>query len=363
MCIITENLSTEVQEGFLLDVVEVEVADLKYPEAVQPWSKLPFKLYRSAAATRALNCHLDGKVPGLQATYSEVMTAIREHREGTFCFLIGGQVRDILQGKVSKDTDFNYGCSAQDVAMVCIENKWMVKYKSIGPVSEPNYVLIGDEQSDAYMEGFPLTFNATAENFKGDFRQNMLFYDVANHVILDKSGHGVSDIRDRMLRLASAPSRSFDDWVASDITFGLKALRYVKFLVRSEMEDAALSTVKKERLYIIGTIRKAFQENSQALQNPWFGIVFGSTLSTQKGVCALYSWVLAQGGSSWWLDWLPFVRPKVADPNWLLDLPGNLLAESSATTKIAAMQRKRKRCKNGELVKAQGKRRRRASDM
>jgi hypothetical protein len=218
-----------VKNGFLSDVAEVQLSELKRPESVQPWSELPFKLYKSAAATQALKSHLDCQVPGLEASYTEVLAAIMGHRSDSFCFLIGGQVRDVLQGKVSKDTDFNYSCSAQDVAMVCVQNKWMVKYKAIGPVSEPNYVLVGDEQTDAYMEGFPLSFNATAECYKGDFRQNMLFYDLTNHVILDKSGHGVSDIRSGMLRVACAPSQGFDDWVASDISLGLKALRYVKF--------------------------------------------------------------------------------------------------------------------------------------
>merc|ERR1712176_1080678 len=302
--------------------------------------------------------HLDSKVPGLDVSYSQVLAAIKEHGKDSFCFLIGGQVRDVLQGKVSKDTDFNYSCSAQDVAMVCIQNKWMVKYKTIGPASEPNYVLIGDEQTDAYMEGFPLSFNATAECFKGDFRQNMLFYDLANDVILDKSGHGVSDIRDRMLRVACAPSRSFDDWIASDITFGLKALRYVKFLVRSRMEGTPLSVDLTECSLVVDTIRKAFLENAPALHNPWFGIVFGSMLSTKKCVCALHSWVVQQGGPSWWLDWLLFVRPQVADPNWLEELTVKFPADSLSTNALTS-SKKRKESKDGEGRKFLVKRQRR----
>jgi len=317
MCIVTDNLACKTRNGFLSDVTAIQVTDLQNAETVKPWCDLPFKLYRSAAATRALKCHLDCQVPGLQATYTEVLAAIMEQGKDSFCFLIGGQVRDILQGKISKDTDFNYACSAQDVAMVCIKNKWMVKYKSIGPVSEPNYVLIGDEQTDAYMEGFPLSFNATADCFKGDFRQNMLFYDLTNDVILDKSGHGISDIQERMLRLASAPSHCFDNWVTSDITFGLKALRYVKFLVRSEIENTPLLVDLKECSFVIDIIKKAFQENAGALQNVWFGNVFGSMLSAKAGVFALQSWVLKQGGMPWWSEWLPFVRPKVADASWL----------------------------------------------
>jgi len=347
MCPGAFDLGSMVRDGFLSDVVEVQLAELKKPEAVQPWSDHPFKLYKSAAATKALKCHLDGLVPGLQATYTEVLTAIMGHKDNSFCYLIGGQVRDILQGKVSKDTDFNYACSAQDVAMVCIQNKWMVKYKSIGPVSEPNYVLIGDEQTDAYMEGFPLSFNATDQCFKGDFRQNMLFYDLVNDVILDKSGHGISDIRSRSLRVACAPKQDFDDWVANDISFGLKALRYVKFLVRSRVDGSPMATDKTECSFIVETISKAFKDNAPALHCPWFGIAFDSTLSTKKGVDALHTWVLEQGGPSWWLEWMPFVRPKVKDPSWLEDLPVSPLVESHLTTKLqTTAATKRKKCKS-----------------
>lgn len=358
MCPVTMNLSSMVSEGFLSDVVEVQLSELEKPDSIHPWSDLPFKLYKSAAATQALKSHLDGKVPGLQASYTEVLSAIMGYKKDSFCFLIGGQVRDILQGKVSKDTDFNYACSAQDVAMVCIQNKWMVKYKAIGPVSEPNYVLIGDEQTDAYMEGFPISFNATAECYKGDFRQNMLFYDLANHVILDKSGHGVSDIRNRMLRVACAPSESFDDWVASDISLGLKALRYVKFLVRSKMDGSQLTTDETECSFIVATISKAFKENAQALHCPWFGIAFDSTLSTKQGVTALHSWVLERGGSSWWQEWMPFVRPKVKDPSWLDSLADSLLGTGGLTTKLntAKALNKRKNCKKSLVSKHRVKR-------
>merc|ERR1719183_3310634 len=109
-----------------------------------------------------------------------------------------------------------------------------------------------------------------------------------------------------MLRVACAPSQGFDDWVASDISLGLKALRYVKFLVRARMAGSPLTIDETECSLIVATISKAFKENAEALLCPWFGIAFDSTLSTKDGVNALHSWVLERGGSSWWLEWIPF---------------------------------------------------------
>ena len=74
-----------------------------------------------------------------------------------------------------------------DVALVCVDREWTVKYKPIGPVAKPNYVLIGDEQTDLYMEGFSISFNATSECFQQDFRQNMLSFLYKNVVFTQQA--------------------------------------------------------------------------------------------------------------------------------------------------------------------------------
>jgi len=264
---------------------------------------------------------LDHVVPGTPATYEQILSAImqQKHTDG-FCYLIGGQVRDILQGKISKDVDFNYACTAKDVASVCVDNEWTVKYKAIGPVDKPNYVLIGDEDTELYLEGFPISFNATKECFHQDFRQNMLFYDLTNHVILDKSGHGVADIRNREFRLSCAPSKQFEDWAGADFLLGQKALRYVKFVVRARVRREQLKVDEDESAFVVALLKRAFRENGAALKGFFFGYVLGEFLKTQEGVQALYGWVCDNGEPLWWEEWLPFVQPKVGDPSWLTSL-------------------------------------------
>ena len=77
---------------------------------------------------------------------------------------------------LTSHTQEAYTCTAREVALVCVSHEWSTKYKCIGPTSRPNYVLVGDESSSNYLEGFSLDFNATAACHKMDFRQNMLFY-------------------------------------------------------------------------------------------------------------------------------------------------------------------------------------------
>lgn len=308
-------------DGILSDLVVVEPAQLQVPAAVAPWDHLPVKLYRSATATRVFRRLLGAPVPGTPASYSQILDAIMQQQHvDSFCYLIGGQVRDLLTGRVSKDVDFNYACSAQDVARVCIENEWTVKYKCIGPVSRPNYVLIGDESKDDYMEGFSISFNATSECFAQDFRQNMLFYDLTNDVILDKSGYGIEDIRSHSLRLACAPASSFEDWAGADMTLGQKGLRYVKFVVRAQVQQRQLNVDEEESKLVAALLRRAFRENAGPLQGFWFGYVLGECLGEREGVEALFNWVCKEGGASWWAEWLPFVAPKVSEASWLKGL-------------------------------------------
>lgn len=330
---IEKELQSMIRDGCLSDLVEVDERTLKNPLSIAPFRHLPFKLYESPTATRVLTTLLDNVVPGTPATYNQILSEIMcQTHTDSFCYLIGGQVRDILRGKVSKDVDFNYACSAKDVALVCVNHEWTVKYKMIGPCEKPNYILIGDEQTDQYMEGFSISFNATSECFKQDFRQNLLFYDLTNHVILDKSGYGVADIRNCELRLSCAPSGNFEEWAVADMTLGQKALRYVKFVVRSDVRRTPLKVDKDESAFVANLLKRAFRENADAFHGFWFGYVLGECLSSETALRSLHKWVCDQGGPTWWQDWLPFVECKVADSAWLDSLMPAVNAECAADT-------------------------------
>lgn len=334
-----KELQASLHGGFLGDVVEVKPEDVKNTDSIAKWSHLPIKLYRSEIATRILRKQLDAVVPGTPATYNEILQAIMDEPQvQSSCFLLGGQVRDVLRGKISQDVDFSYACTAQEVAAICVNRRWTVKYKAIGPVSEPNYVLIGDEQSELYMEGFSLSFNALSECFKQDFRQNLLFYDLSNDLILDKSGFGLEDIQSNTLRLSCAPERCFEDWADADFSTGQKSLRYAKFIIRARMEGAPLKTDQAELDFVVLSLSKAFRENAEGLSKFWFGYVLSGALKSFEGVRCLIDWVEEVGGPAFLREWLPFLRAASVDPAWLGDAAA---AAASPDSGAAVIQRRR----------------------
>ena len=156
--------------AILPDLVECGLSDLRSPETLRPWlDGFAYTLWKSATATSAIHRALHTTTcPGTRVTYHEILNAIRSDTAAS-CFLVGGQVRDVLCGKLSSDVDVAYSCSAQQVAQVCVQHGWWVKFKPVGSKDgQPNYVLIGDEDSDGYLEGFSLSFNAAAPCCHGD---------------------------------------------------------------------------------------------------------------------------------------------------------------------------------------------------
>eukprot|EP00966_Prymnesium_polylepis_P052497 1215696-Prymnesium_polylepis.1 len=146
-------------DGFLSDVIECRISDVVAPDAVVPWKGFSSCcLYKSASATTALRSLLQCKAPGTSKSFQAILSAVafgssKTGKQQHYCYLVGGQVRDVLRGKLSNDIDFNYSCTAQEVALVTVAHGWPTKFKAIGDgITEPNYVLIGDEGSSSYLE-------------------------------------------------------------------------------------------------------------------------------------------------------------------------------------------------------------------
>lgn len=308
-------------EGFVKDLCERTLGSLAQPQAIAPFRTFGYKLYSSASATTALRALLRCELPGTGVSFETALEAIsagfspsgvQQHH----CYLVGGQVRDILRGVLSKDVDFNYTCEAREVAMVAVSHGWPLKFFGINTKEgeAPNYVCIGDTSTDNYLEGFCVTFNATKPCYiGGDFRQNMCYYDLTNDVIIDKTGFSVSDIRSRALRLSyvGAPGETFDMWAAESVTEGYMQLRYVKFLLRAIAKGEPLKTDPDELALVIQSLRAALKNNATALikNHLGFGYALSANLKDEKGVADLKAWVCANGDEAWWQTaWVPLVR-------------------------------------------------------
>ena len=161
-------------------------------------------------------------------------------------------------------------------------------------------------------QGFPISFNAITASFNMDFRQNMLFYDLTNDVIIDKTGHGVEDVCNRVLRLSCAeqPGETHEQWAAATITPGFKELRYIKFVLRAEAKGEPMTLDKAETEFVVRSLKAAMQSNASALRGFWFGYALEKQLQSAEGIAALHGWVLKHGGTAgWWeADWAPLVQ-------------------------------------------------------
>jgi len=307
------------EDGCLSDIRECVLSELKHPGAVAPFHGFDYRLYRSAKASSALRTLLHCSVPGTSVSFEEMLSAIalesspNNAQQQNYCYLIGGQVRDILRGQLSTDFDFNYSCSAREVALTTVARGWPTKYKCIGAgVREPNYVLIGDEDSSCYLEGFCVDLNTHA-CYHDDFTMNFVFYDLKNDVIIDKTGRGVSDIRARSLRLTLSVGETFEAWAAENFSPGNKELRYVKFFLRAETNGEPLSYDAEECAFIVESLRRALCTNAKALREFWFGYTLKAQLKDSNGIAALNAWVTKYGGPTWWEEqWLPLVEACAA---------------------------------------------------
>lgn len=311
-------LKSRLVNGVVGDIEETHMDSLANPGALAHFKHLPVKLWLSPVVAQVFKAALAQKLPGTSVSYGDVVDAINQYSSDSFCFVHGGQVRDMLTGKVSKDVDITYSCKAKEVAMLCVERGWPTNFKAIGVEGEPNYVMIGEEQSGLYMEGFSLDFSITAPIHKQDFRRNMLIYDPSNDIIIDKTGYGVQDLLTNTLRFSCAPNQElWEDWAREESTVGEKGLRYVKFLTRAQLRGMPLTIDDEENSFVAAKLQIALRDNPEALRQFWFGYLLGECLSSQEGLHALHTWVCSHNIPSCWDEWIPFVRPLVVDATWL----------------------------------------------
>jgi len=207
------------------DLEEVATTDIEHKSAISYWRFCHgVRLFKSPSVTQALRLICSAPVPGLgQTSYLDVFGSLTDSAWEHHIYLFGGLVRDILRRKVGNDIDIAFSAPAVELDAMCQKNG------SFKCSLDGDYILIGDEQGDEYLEGMVITHNGLQPSYHSDFSMNWLFYDFCNDVIVDKTGGAVPAIMRNSCDIP-CPREEWDSWVRVN---GSRVLfRYFKFLLR-----------------------------------------------------------------------------------------------------------------------------------
>ena len=196
---------------------------------------------------------------------SHVTELIAELQDGGFeAYIVGGAIRDLLLGRKPKDFDISTSATPEEVRTVFGRRSARI----IGKRFRLVHVMFGGElfevstfrQAPTRAEGparkelpenMILSDNSfgTAEEdaWRRDFTVNALFYDPVRSELLDYTGQGIEDIRNRVVRAIGDPKLRFEE----DPVRMLRALKLIgqyDFTMDSATENALFSQLELIRL-------------------------------------------------------------------------------------------------------------------
>eukprot|EP00928_Gymnodinium_smaydae_P020052 TRINITY_DN1773_c0_g4_i1.p1 TRINITY_DN1773_c0_g4~~TRINITY_DN1773_c0_g4_i1.p1 ORF type:complete len:520 (+),score=67.75 TRINITY_DN1773_c0_g4_i1:66-1562(+) len=248
--------ATTVQESacegeFIDDLVEVSVSDLKHPSALSIWRPCDgLRLYRSNIVKKALRLICSAPVPGLGGTsYLDVFNSLTSSGWEHHVFLFGGLVRDILRRKVGNDIDITFSAPAAELADICQKRGYSYKL-------EGDYILIGSDVGEEYLEGMVITHNGITGPENSDFSMNWVFYDFRNDVIIDKTGSAVPAIQANRCEIP-CKRHKWDVWIGKSES--RLCFRYYKFLSRGFAYDS------EEMAYIAAKLLQFWKKDPEAV--------------------------------------------------------------------------------------------------
>jgi len=207
------------------DLQEVPVAEVKDKLAISYWRFCQgLRLYRSPTVTEAVRLICSAEVPGLGGpSYLDVFNTLTQSSAWEqHIYIFGGLVRDVIRRTVGNDIDIGFSAPAAELEAICQQAGYLNQV-------EGDYIIIGDDKGEEYLEGMVISFNGIQPPEHADFSMNMLFYDFRNDVIVDKTGKAVDAILANRLELPCPPDR-WKSWI--EINGVRVCFRFYKFLVR-----------------------------------------------------------------------------------------------------------------------------------
>jgi len=211
------------------DIVEVPIKEVKDKLAISYWRFCAgLRCYRSESVSKALRLICSAHVPGLgDVTYLECFDKLTSSEWESHIYLFGGLVRDILLRTVGNDIDIGFSAPAFELEKICKTHGYTCQL-------DGDYILIGDEKGEEYLEGMVISYNGIQPSYHADFSMNTLFFDFKNDIIIDKTGIGIPAVKANRCDLP-CPRSQWSDWVAVN---GCRVFfRLYKFLLRGYEYD------------------------------------------------------------------------------------------------------------------------------
>lgn len=249
---IKAELKSKDQEGFnkLLEKTmkgKTSIYDGVKPEHIHEYS---------GETKKNIDNMLDTPIGNSGMTYRNLAEKFKE--KGHNMMVVGGAIRDIVQGKEGKDVDFIVDCTPKEIKSVLneINPKWLAKENK--PVFNSKIGLVSYKDGKEEVDITPVhneskgkaTMKSDLES--RDFKMNAVHLDPINQVLVDSSGKGIDNTLSGKLEFCSeSPSDR-------------NLLRSFKFLSRgNEMTDES-KAILKDNFYKIDAMS---QQNKDTFLN------------------------------------------------------------------------------------------------
>ncbi len=162
---------------------------------------IPYIIWGSVNVDKNYERIAAATIPGVtpKATFGEVFSKLES--KGCKIWLWGGSVRDFLLGKPVFDIDVNFDCPTDTLASIINEAGWQpFKQKGV-------YFKLGNNNKNTqyeHLEGKHFLESVAASLSDLEYTANALAYDIESKTILDKSGEGVNDACQKIVRIPTA---------------------------------------------------------------------------------------------------------------------------------------------------------------
>ncbi len=213
----------------------------------------PEQVYRlNAGIQNTVDGFMREKIGKSQFTLMDV--ADKFAQRGFTLSLVGGAIRDLIQGKKPGDLDFIVDCSDNEIkyALGSINKEWVAN-----AVTNPTIGLVSFEGIDVTPAHLFVDTKELHGEFKGgtfkqdsecrDFSINAMHIDLKRGLLIDSTGKGVEDLKTKTLRVTFPPSFKNN-----------QVLRYFKFVARGYVPTP------ESKLIVLGRFQKAVDSVSDA---------------------------------------------------------------------------------------------------